>query len=336
MLAVVAGHGAVGGFGFHGLAIWRQQHRGHEAQRAVALRHGVGLHVAVVVLTGPDVAARPLQRGGNHVVDQAVLVGQALGVEVLLELGVEHFLEDVLEAAVVLLEDRVLGREVDRIAARQAEVERGACEVADRLVQVEHAQGHACTRSLEHLALDHLAIVADELEADRASGGELEIGSAVLIAESMAADDDRLGPAGHQTRHVLADDWLAEHHAAEDVADGAVRRLPHFLEAEFLHAGFVRGDGRALDADAMLLDRIGGVDGHLIVGLVAVLHAQVVVFELHIEERVDELVLDVLPDDPGHLVAIEFDDGVGHLDFCHWDRALILGAKRAREPRPVP
>jgi hypothetical protein len=24
-----------------------------------------------------------------------------------------------------------------------------------------------------------------------------------------------------------------------------------------------------------------------------------------------------LPDDPGHLVSIEFDDGVGHLDFCH-------------------
>jgi hypothetical protein len=31
----------------------------------------------------------------------------------------------------------------------------------------------------------------------------------------------------------------------------------------------------------------------------------------------DELVLNLLPDDPGHLVAVEFDDGVGHLDFRH-------------------
>jgi len=29
-------------------------------------------------------------------------------------------------------------------------------------------------------------------------------------------------------------------------------------------------------------------------------------------------VLDILPDDPGHLVAIEFDDGVGHLDILPW------------------
>jgi hypothetical protein len=92
----------------------------------------------------------------------------------------------------------------------------------------------------------------------------------------------------------------------------------------------------AFDADAMLLDRIGGVDGDLIVGLVAVFHPKVVVFEFYIEERVDELVLDVLPDDPGHFVAIEFDDGVGHLDFCHGKSGLMVGAKRAGEPRLVP
>ena len=41
----------------------------------------------------------------------------------------------------------------------------------------------------------------------------------------------------------------------------------------------------------------------------------------------DQLVLDVLPDDPGHLVAIEFDDGVGHLDFCH-DGSGLFGKQR--------
>jgi hypothetical protein len=39
VLAVVAGHGAVRGFGFDRLAVRRHQHRGHQAERAEALRH---------------------------------------------------------------------------------------------------------------------------------------------------------------------------------------------------------------------------------------------------------------------------------------------------------
>jgi hypothetical protein len=65
VLAVVARHGAVGGFGFDRLAVGRHQHRGHQAERAEALRHRVGLHVAVVVLAGPDIAARPFQRAAT-------------------------------------------------------------------------------------------------------------------------------------------------------------------------------------------------------------------------------------------------------------------------------
>ena len=188
---------------------------------------------------------------------------------------------------------------------------------------------------LVDFALDHLAVLADELHRQRALAGELEVGGAVLVAEGMAADDDRLGPARHQPRHVLADDRLAEHHAAEDVADGAVRRLPHLLEAEFLHPRLVRGDGGAFDADADLLDGVGGIDRDLVVGLVAVFHPEVEIHQVDIEERVDQLVLDVLPDDPGHLVAIEFDDGVGHLDFCHgrsglfWSSAFRGGCGRS-------
>ncbi len=133
-----------------------------------------------------------------------------------------------------------------------------------------------------------------------------------------------LRPARHQTRHVLADDRLTEDDAAEDVADGAVRRLPHVLEIEFLHAGFVRRDGGALHADADLLDGVGGIHRDLVVGGVAVLHAQVEIHQVHVEERQDQLVLDVLPDDPGHLVAVEFDDRVGHLDFRHGKTGLLL------------
>jgi hypothetical protein len=87
VLAVVAGHRAVRGFGFHGLAVRRHQHRGHQAERAEALRHRVGLHVAVVVLAGPDIAAGPFQACRDHVVDQAMLVPDLGFLELVLELG---------------------------------------------------------------------------------------------------------------------------------------------------------------------------------------------------------------------------------------------------------
>ncbi len=95
------------------------------------------------------------------------------------------------------------------------------------------------------------------------------------------------------------------------------------LEVEFLHPRLVRRDGGAFDADAVLLDGVGGVDGDLVVGLVAVFHAEVEVLQVDVEVGQDQLVLDELPDDAGHLVAVEFDDGVRHLDFCHGRSGLF-------------
>ena len=65
VLAVVARDRAVGGLGLDGAAVRRHQHGGHQAKRAKALRYGVRLHVAVVVLARPDVAAGPLRRRGS-------------------------------------------------------------------------------------------------------------------------------------------------------------------------------------------------------------------------------------------------------------------------------
>src|SRR5215211_1221669 len=133
----------------------------------------------------------------------------------------------------------------------------------------------------------------------------------------MTADHDRLGPARDQSRHVRDHDRLAEDDPAEDVPDRPVGRAVHLLEAEFLDARLIGRDRGALDADAVLLDRVGGVDRDLVLGLVALLDAEVVVLELDVDVGKDQLLLDEGPDDPGHLVAVELDDGVVHLDFRH-------------------
>ncbi len=310
---------AVRSFGFNRAAIGRQKNGGHQAERTEALSHGVGLNVTVVVLACPHVAALPLHGGSDHVVDQAVLVGETGCLELLLVFGVEYFLEQVLELAIVGLEDRVLGGEVDRVVALQAVGERCACEVLDGLVEVVHTHGHAALfRHGDDLKLLWLAAVSWlKGHGDLAWTWHLEVGGLVLVTVRVTADDDRLVPAWNEAWDVRDNDWLAEDNAAEDVADGAVRRNPHLLEAELLNACLIRGDGRALHTDVVLLDGVCSVNGDLVVGRVAVLDRQIVVLQVDVQVRVDEAVLDELPDDTSHLIAVELDDGVNNLDLAH-------------------
>ena len=97
-----------------------------------------------------------------------------------------------------------------------------------------------------------------------------------LVSVGVSADDDGLGPAGHQAGDVLTDDGLSEHRAPQDVTDGAVGRAPHLLELELLHPVLVWRDGGTLDAHVVALHGLGSVHRHLVVRGVAVLHAEVI------------------------------------------------------------
>ena len=194
----------------------------------------------------------------------------ALLVEVRLELVVEDLLEEVLEAPVVLLEDRVLRRHVHGVLAIQPVAERSSREVADRVIEVVHRHRDSARREVEDVDLDRLALVLGRPgERQLALARDERVLGAVLIAECVTADDDRLRPSRHQARDVRDHDRLAEDDAAQDVADRPVRRAIHLLEAELLDPRLVRRDRRALDADAVLLDRVRGVNRDLVLGLVA-------------------------------------------------------------------
>jgi hypothetical protein len=75
------------------------------------------------------------------------------------------------------------------------------------------------------------------------------------------------------------------------------------------------------------LDRIGRVDRDLVVGGVTMLDAQVVVLQLNVEVRQDQLLPDLLPDDPRHLIAVELHDGVLDLDLRHVPGAPLGGLR---------
>lgn len=92
----------------------------------------------------------------------------------------------------------------------------------------------------------------------------------------VSADNYRLDPAWNQAGNVFADNSLSEHSATQDVPDCSVRRAPHCLELELLHALLVRSDGGALDANIVAPHSLRCLNSHLVIGGITILHSQVI------------------------------------------------------------
>lgn len=282
VLAVVARDGAVRSLALDEVAGGGDQLRGHHAQRAVALGDNVGLDVTVVVLARPHEATVALDGLGDHVVDQAVLVPDLELLKLGLVFVVVEVLENVLELAVVRLQDRVLGREVQGHLLLDRDLEAGVRKSGDRLGGVVHGHRHTAVLGVVvHVVLDLLAAVLGR-KGDRelARVGHHKVLAAVLVAEGMAANADGLRPARNRAWDLFQNDRLTEHSTAQDIADRAIGRQPHFLEVEFLHTCLIWRNCRALDTDLVLLDRFCRLYSHLVVCLVTVFDPEVIVLEL--------------------------------------------------------
>ena len=317
VLTIVTCHCAVRCFCFNDLAIWRHQLGCHQTKRAKALRNRIGLHVAVVVLTSPNKATRPLHRSRNHIVDQAVLVCDASCFKLISELFFKYLREQVLKAAVIGLEDCVLSGQVHRPAKLEAVVHRCACKIDDAVIKVVHAHRDARGGRVEHFFFDHCAVVAHEFHRQLTWARHQEISRFILVTKRVTANNNRLRPTGHKARNVLTNDWCTENNAAKDVTDRAVRATPHLLEAEFFNALLIRCDGRTFNANTIFLDRVCRVDRDLVVGLVTDFHGKIVILQINVQIGQDQFLLNEIPNDPCHFVAVEFDDWVSYLNLGH-------------------
>ena len=163
-----------------------------------------------------------------------------------------------------------------------------------------------------------------------------EVGGAILVAEGVAADHDRMGPAGHQPRHVLQTIG-----SRKMVPPMMLRIVPLGDRHISLRLNsFTRPSSGVMvahfTATPYCCVALAEVDRHLVVGLVAILDAEVVVLQVDVEIGKDQLVLDELPDDAGHLVAVHLDDRILHLDLRHRAscRAPKFDARSASASRP--
>jgi len=305
VLTPVTSNGTMGSLGLNSLTIGADKHGSHETERAVALSDDIGLDITIVVLASPDETTVGLESLSHHVINKAVLVPDAELLELLLVLLLVDLLEDVLEETVVLLEDGVLRRKVERPLLHESILERRVRESTDGFNGVVHCHAAATLFGvLKDLPLlRSRAISRSEANLEGAGLVSNEVKCLVLVTESMTTDDNGLSPARHETRNVLHNNGLTEDGTTENVTDGTVRREPHLLEIELLDTRFIGSDRGALDTNVVLLDRLSSLDGHAVLGLVTVRQTQVEVLDVNVEVGQHKLLLDVVPDDSGHFIT---------------------------------
>ena len=154
------------------------------------------------------------------------------------------------------------------------------------LIRVVHRKGDASILEVVHIDLGWFATISrsiNELDLSRSWRNKVrrailhpcqcpavvsgQTSNTYLVAKRVPANDNRLDPSWYWTGNFLEHNGLTEDGAAEDVADSAVRALPHFLELELLHACLVGCDGRAFDTDAVFLDGFCRLDRDFVVRL---------------------------------------------------------------------
>ena len=59
------------------------------------------------------------------------------------------------------------------------------------------------------------------------------------------------------------------------------------------------------------------INGNLVIGFITVFHAQIVVFDINVQIRSYQFILNEFPDNSSHFIAIQFDNGVCNFNFVH-------------------
>ena len=187
----------------------------------------------------------------------------------------------------------------------------------DAAVEIVHALQDAGALEVKDGLTDFLSVRSREHKLSLAGTGDHHLGILVDIAVGVTRDGDGLFPSADRGGNAFDQDRGAENGAVEDGADRAVGALPHLLEAVFFHALGVGRNGGALDGHAVLQGSVGAVDGHLIIGFIAVFQPEVVIFRFEVDVGLNEQLLDIRPENPGHFIPVHFNEGCFHLNLCH-------------------
>ncbi len=205
----------------------------------------------------------------------------------LLKFGLEfiliHLLENILKPSVIGFQDRILGRHVERVFFCQRHLERGTGKAVDRLVGIVHRHRDPVTLEIIYFPTLCFTFFIGKGQPECAFSPDHLIGGTILVSEGMTTDDDGFGPSLYITGNIAANDRFPEYGPSHYITDGAVGRFPHLLQAEFLHTSLIRCDGSTLYTYIVFFDGLGCFYRHLVIRRVAILYAEVIIFDIQVE-----------------------------------------------------
>lgn len=152
---VVTGYSAVGSLSLqHTVGI--DTDGSHEAERTEALSNNIGLHITIVVFAGPNKATVALNSLSDKIINESVLVVETLGLKFSFKVIVILLLENVHKETVILLEDSVLGGQLEGHTSLQGVAHAAFSERSNRFFSVEHSH-KATSRALICESVNELA-----------------------------------------------------------------------------------------------------------------------------------------------------------------------------------
>lgn len=105
----------------------------------------------------------------------------------------------------------------------------------------------------------------------------------------MSANYDWPCPARNGTWNTLQNNRLTEYCSAQYIPYSTIWTLPHALQLELLHTGFIGGDSSALDANGMFEDSFSSLNGHFIIRSITVLQSEIEILDVDLKVWKNEL-----------------------------------------------
>ncbi len=152
----------------------------------------------------------------------------------------------------------------------------------------------------------------------------------------MSGHGDGFFPPRHRRTEKGKQDGGAERRSVQHGADGSVGGGPDLRQVVFLLPLAVGGDGGAFDRHAQPLRGIGRVNGHLVPRFVPMAKAQIVVLCFQIHVGLNQLILNDLPENAGHLIPIHLHQRYLHFDFFHISRSSFDSSSSGSRPTEFP
>jgi len=139
----------------------------HKSEWSITLSYNIWLDISIVVLASPYESSVWLNTLSNHVINKSVFIPDFKFIKLWFIILLKDLFEDILESAIILLQDSILCAQVKRELSGDSKLEASMSEFIDWLICVIHAhQDSISLEIIDFVDLFSWAILWDEFNLE--------------------------------------------------------------------------------------------------------------------------------------------------------------------------